>query len=126
MGIVVTLAMLAGLWVLVLSPSSIFRKRSSDYSKMTIFSGSFLLLAGLWNTFWHGLQNLNVFWGLAAFGTGLVMIASALVILMSLRHPTEFVKRRWFHYFLITALLMSFSLYVITLVQIYSGMEILG
>ena len=126
MGIVVTLAMLTGLWVLVLSPNSIFRKRSSDHSKMTIFAGSFLLIAGLWNAFWHGLQNINVFWGLAALITGLVMIASALVVLMSLRHPVEFVKRRWFHYFLITALLMSFSLYAITLVQIYSGMEIMG
>lgn len=126
MGIVVTFAMLAGLWVLVLSPSSIFRKQPSDYFKVTIFAGCFLLLAGLWNTFWHGVQNLNIFWGQAALLTGVVMIVSAIVILMSLRQSNGRVKRRWFHYLLITALLMSFSLYTITLIQIYSGMEILG
>jgi len=126
MGIVVTIAMLAGLCLFLLNPVSIFRKRPSDNSKTVLFVGSFLLVAGLWNTFWHGLRNVDEFWGQAALGSGLIMIASALVILMSLRRPAEIVERRWFHWLLIAALFMHFLLYAITLVQLNLGMEILG
>jgi len=125
MGIVVTIAMLAGLCVLLLNPISIFRRRPADNSKKILIVGIFLFTAGLWNAFWHGLQNLEVFWGKAALGSGFFMIASALVILKSLRQSDEIVERQWFHWLLIIGLFLSFLLYAITLVQIYSGMEII-
>ncbi|MEH6457462.1 MAG: hypothetical protein V7749_14120, partial [Cocleimonas sp.] len=97
-----------------------------DHFKTVLIIGCFLLAAGLWNTFWFGLRNVDVFWGQAALGSGLIMIASALVILLSLRRPAETLKHRWFHWFLIAGLFMHFLLYAITIVQLNLGMEILG
>lgn len=125
MGIVVTIAMLMGLCVLLLNPISIFHKPPADYFKTKLFIGIFLLAAGLWNAFWHGLQNLDVFWGKAGLASGLIMIASALIILLSLRRAKEAVERQWFHWLIIVGLLLSFLLYAITIVQIYAGMDII-
>jgi len=124
-GIVVTLAMLAGLFLLLPTPVSVFRKPPSDNVKVNSVVGGFLLTLGLWNAFWYGLRHVNEFWGQAAIGSGLVMVASATVILVSLRRSTK-IAYRWFYWVLIAVLLVSFLLYAITLVQLNLGMEIVS
>lgn len=125
MGIVVSIAMLAGLCIFLINPVSIFRSLPSNNFKVHFLVGFFLGAAGLWNAFWYGLRNVDSFWGQAALVSGLIMLVSALVVLMSLRRPAEIVERRWFHWLLIAGLLASFLLYATTLVQLNLGIQIL-
>jgi len=61
---------------------------------MAIVIGSVVLLGGVWNTFWHGVQNLSNSWGLAALFSGLFMIIAGLYIMRfdSLPQPLKKIR----------------------------------
>jgi len=114
MGIVVTLGMLDALILLVanmrgLSLSAAFEKPLAV----------FVLLCGLWNTFWYGMQHLQQFWGLVAVGSGVAMIIAACVLLAKYKSPSLNV--------VLTALLGAFFvLYTVTIVQLNLGLQIIS
>lgn len=70
-----------------------------------------VLLAGIWNVAWYGIQHINQFWGLAAAGSGVVMVAVATSSVAARQ------QRRLFQ-FLCLALLGFFLLYAITLIRL--------
>ena len=81
MAIVVSVFMLLGLlmaspWV----PPGLRVLRSKPGVVDVLASG--LLLAGLWNSLWHGLRFWADFWGQAALVSGLVMVAVAILLLV--------------------------------------------
>ena len=110
MGIIVMLGMLAGLVLLLANSRQVFLK-----PWLIKMLAVFVLLCGLWNAFWYGIQHLQQFWGMVALGSGLAMIMSALVIL-SKRHSMPL------NLILITLLSASFLLYLVTIVQLNLGL----
>lgn len=133
MGIVVTIFMLLGL--LMASPFSMVslgRQRQHALVANTIGYG--LLLAGLWNSLWHGVRHLEYFWGVAALVSGVFMVLVAVIILVRYGRNALF-----FHSVLqsvyqkisplsllwIAGLFCSFCLYAVTLIQLNVGLAIL-
>jgi hypothetical protein len=56
------------------------------------FVAILVLLAGLWNALWYGLQHLGEFWGQAALGSGILLIIAALFILAPDRLPALVIR----------------------------------
>jgi hypothetical protein len=134
MGLVVTVLMLFGL--LMASPwdkYSLGTKRQ-DY-KIANTIGTGLLLAGAWNSFWHGLRYLDYFWGLAGLVSGVFMMLVAVGILK--KYGNNFLALNtiitsintvikpfsivWF-----VGLLLSFLVYAVTLIQLNLGLPTIG
>lgn len=113
MGIIMTFGMLVGLVLLLAQIREISFKPA-----VVRLLATFVLLCGLWNTFWYGLQNIQQFWGLAALGSGLAMILTAWVIL------TER-KSLALNLVLVTVLLASFLVYLVTIVQLNLGRQLI-
>ena len=76
MGTIVTVCMFVG--VLLASGIPLFRSLPRPLMNA---GGGVVLLAGLWNTLWYGLQNFSEFWGFAALVSGILMIVTAVFIL---------------------------------------------
>ena len=76
MGTVMTVCMFAGLFVATLQ---------IQLSRFPVLlhqlAGFIVLAAGLWNVMWYGVRHYSEFWGLAALGSGGLMILTALYIL---------------------------------------------
>ncbi len=129
MGIVVTIFMLSGL--LVISPwpkLSLGMLRTN--SNVVNFIASGLLLAGLWNSLWHGLRYLDHFWGLAALVSGFFMVMTAVLIFVDYGKKTGLQKIYSFikplSLLWVIGLFASFLLYAITLIQLNLGYPIIG
>lgn len=115
MGVVVTIALLLGMI------SFAFDGKLSPLLK-SAFSW-FLLVMGLWNALWYGLQNLEQFWGFVALCSGAVMVLSATLMMPS---ASEYLStRRYIGSCCLVFLLGFFLLYSITLVQLNLGYPIL-
>ena len=126
MGIVVTIAMLLGLVVLRPTPW-----RGSDLGapdlRFVVFVSAFLTLAGLWNSLWHGLQNLDSFWGIAALISGVIMILAAVIIFLERGDPVG-AGSTWvgsIRAAIVWALAACFLLYAVTLIQLNLGYPII-
>lgn len=110
MGTIVTCCMIGGLLVAAFPPGSAFLPRW-----LIRAVGSILLLAGLWNSLWHGLRHLGEFWGIAALISGLVMVLTALYLLMPARLPGMLIKLKPLALFV----LLGFALlYAITIIRL--------
>ena len=133
MGIVVTLFMLLAL--LMVSPLKwlSFGQLKSNQG-LASFIGVGLLLTGLWNSLWHGLQHLNGFWGIAALVSGIFMVTVAIIILN--RHASTMVTKlpaitsaykliNPLSALCILGLFLSFMLYAITLIRLNLGLPII-
>lgn len=134
MAIVVSVFMLLGLlmsspWV----PPGLRMLRSKPGIVDVI--ASCLLLAGLWNSLWHGLRHLTDFWGVAALVSGFLMIAVAILLLVehgsdSWRRQTVAVRAhsalKPLSSVLVVGLALSFGLYTIALVRLNLGLPIPG
>lgn len=79
MGTIVTVCMLIGF--LVATPYAISKQLKPLPGAIAMTIGGIVLLGGVWNTFWHGIQNLNNAWGLAALFSGLFMMLTGLYIM---------------------------------------------
>lgn len=133
MGIVVTVFMLLGL--LTISPLSfVSLGRYQNNTPFICFISLGLLLAGLWNSLWHGLRYLDTFWGLAALVSGFFMVCVAVLIIVELnvaalssQSIVQIIYRRIksIKWVLILGLLASFCLYAITLIQLNLGYPII-
>lgn len=131
MGIVVTVFMVLGL--LHQSPISFLSLGSFKQKKsLTNFIGIGLLLMGFWNSLWFGLRHLSAFWGQAALISGVFMVMTAFIILVSssstwlsnagLQKSSYFIKPLlplW-----LLGLLASAILYAVTLVRLNLGLPI--
>jgi hypothetical protein len=132
MGIVVTVFMVLGLLhqspINFLSLSRLKKKKS-----LTKFIGIGLLLMGFWNLLWFGLRHLTFFWGQAAAVSGVFMVMTALLILVSphspyssnaslqkIAHLIKPLSLLW-----LLGLLVSALLYTVTLVRLNLGLSIL-
>ncbi len=113
MGTIVTVCMLIGL--LFAAPYAVSKKIKPlpDYLAWVI--GSVVFAAGAWNTFWHGIRNLNNFWGLAALISGVFMMCTALYILR-FQHLPQWLKSA--RPVVLICLLLSFALYAITIARL--------
>jgi hypothetical protein len=133
MGIVVSVIMFLGLCFLLPVPFVKARLLAAAPSSANSISG-LLLLGGLWNSVWFGLQNIIAFWGIAALVSGVFMVLAALLVFVphgsgrlqelvwlqkahALIHPMTS--------FLLICLSVCFLLYAVTLVQLNLGMPIL-
>lgn len=133
MGIVVTVFMVLGL--LHQSPVSFLSLGGFTKKKpLTMFIGISLLSMGLWNSLWFGLGNLSYFWGQAALFSGVFMVMTALIILISsysllsssallqkLADMIQLLLPLW-----LLGLLASALLYAVTLVRLNLGLPIIG
>lgn len=127
MGIVVTVVMLLGLTILRPTPWSDEGEQVMGV-RMTRATFVLLLVLGLWNVFWHGINNMDDFWGWAALGSGIVMLLSARIIFLehlSLRDGFGPVNTS-FRTAVVGFLSVFFLLYAVTIVQINMGLPILG
>jgi len=79
MGTIVTVCMLIGL--LIATPYAMNKRLKALPVAIARTFGGIVLLGGVWNTFWHGIQNLNNSWGLAALFSGLFMMLTGLYIM---------------------------------------------
>lgn len=79
MGTIVTVCMLIGL--LIATPYAFNNRLKPLPSTIAMVMGCVVLLGGVWNTFWHGIQNLGNSWGLAALFSGLFMMLTGLYII---------------------------------------------
>ncbi len=133
MGIVVTVFMLLGLLKLS-SLSFLGGNRLNNHLPLNMVISHGLLLVGLWNTAWFGLQHLTIFWGVAALLSGLLMMLCAIIIIVE--HPCGKLSKnpltntlyrviKPFKCWLIAALWVSFLLYATTLVQLNLGLAII-
>lgn len=127
MGVVVTVVMLLGLTILRPTPWSDEGEQVMGV-RMTRATFVLLLVLGLWNVFWHGINNMDDFWGWAALGSGIVMLLSARIIFLehlSLRDGFGSVNTS-FRTAVVGFLSVFFLLYAVTIVQINMGLPILG
>jgi hypothetical protein len=133
MGIVVSVIMLLGLCLLLPVPVIKARLLASVSGAANTIS-ALLLVGGLWNSVWFGLQHVTLFWGIAALISGMLMIIAALIIFIP--HGSGRLQEvEWLQkiYTLIqpltvvftVGLLLCFLLYSITLIQLNLGMAIL-
>lgn len=134
MAIVVSVFMLLGL--LMASPwvppgSRVLRSKPGVVDVLA----SGLLLAGLWNSLWHGLRHLTDFWGIAALVSGAMMIAVAIVLLVE--HGSDGWRKRRaavrahaalkpLATLFVVGLALCFVLYTVTLVRLNLGLSIPG
>lgn len=134
MGIVVCIAMALGLIAFMpmpwREPDENLSDKDSVTGKLRSFAPLGLAAAGAWNTFWYGLQNSASFWGMAGLITGVVMMLSA-VVLTTQGNSNKLIARLYailnpFRVPLFVALLASFLLYLVTLIQLNLGLPIIS
>ena len=78
MGTVVTVCMLVGLLYALMQRYNAGVARAPGW--LHGLAAAIVGLAGVWNTFWYGLQHLSEFWGLAALFSGIFMMLTAIGI----------------------------------------------
>lgn len=127
MGIVVTLIMMMGL-VAYFFGERVFK---NNFVKAHSAISGLLLVLGAWNTLWHGMRHLGLFWGNAAIFSGMFMMLTAMLLhINKINHQKGRMantnKRIAFvRSFIIIGLLLSFALYAITLIRLNLGMSII-
>jgi len=132
-GIVVTVIMLLGLSMRL--PIPFVHKRLVAVAPVSAnIIGGLLLLGGLWNSLWFGLRHLDIFWGLAALVSGIVMLIVALLVLAELGslfiQANSVIKNIYsrvkpLSLLINLSLLACFLLYAVTLIQLNVGMPII-
>lgn len=80
MGTVVTVCMLQTALFANRFPHGALNEASPRW--LLRLAGSIAAAAGLWNILWYGLRHAREFWGLMAFGSGLVMLSLSLLLLL--------------------------------------------
>lgn len=121
MGFVVCITMLMGL--VVLRPTPWHKKvdvKQDSYFELGIVVA--LIIFGLWNA-WYGVSNINGFWKIASFISGLAMIFAGGLILrerqVNVAHHGKFRRA------VVAVLAVCFLLYAVTLIQLNLGYPIL-
>ena len=110
MGTVVTVCMFTGL--IVAAPIPALKKSPILLRK---FGACVVMLAGLWNVLWYGLQHFTEFWGVAALISGVLMIVTAGYILAPSRLPGWLLLARPL---VLTLLVGCAMLYAITIARL--------
>jgi len=113
MGTIVTVCMLIG--VLFVTPYAIKSNLKPLPEVAAKLVGGVVFLGGFWNTFWHGIQNLNNFWGVAAFVSGIFLMLAGLYV-MQIRAIQP--KLHTFRFLILIGLFGSFLLYAITIARL--------
>jgi hypothetical protein len=78
--------------------------------------GSITGAAGLWNVFWYGLRHIGEFWGHMALGSGLVMCALSLLLVLSPGSQPSLLNK--FRPLLVVAMLLFCAYYGWTIYQL--------
>jgi len=113
MGIVVSLAMLLG--IIFLSFKVFYQvHRNSLVVRIGLV---FILLVGLWNSLWYGMQNIQTFWGITGLISGVLMLLCAQLLYKNIIAEARpvFSIRYVARISIIIGLALCFCLYVITL-----------
>ena len=110
MGTVVTVCMFTGL--IVAAPVPALKKIPVLLRKT---GAGVVMVAGLWNVLWYGLQNFSEFWGMAALASGVLMVVTAVYILAPSRLPGWLVLAKPV---VLTLLLGCAMLYSITIARL--------
>jgi len=123
MGIVVSLAMLLGM-IFLSSKYFYLERRQSLFVRAGLI---FLVLAGLWNSIWYGLQHIKTFWGVAALVSGAFILLSALwVYKKGFTETTDCCStQHLIKSLVIVGLFLCFMLYAVSIVRINLGLPII-
>ncbi|MEM7360180.1 MAG: hypothetical protein AAF431_13850 [Pseudomonadota bacterium] len=132
MGIVVCVSMLIGLLGFMPMPWRENQGNSvpaqSILGRIQSVAPLLLAIMGAWNALWYGLRNLGSFWGNAGLLTGLIMMMAAVLLnkantgsLLALIYRVLNPLR----VLVFVALLASFLLYLVTLIQLNLGYPII-
>lgn len=78
MGTIVTAIMFIGLLFATRLPGLNILQRLPLLLRQIV--GSIVIIAGMWNVFWHAVRHLTEFWGIAALISGLLMILVGIYI----------------------------------------------
>ncbi len=129
MGIVVCVALMVSVFCVwgerrsLIEPSLLNRQRS--------VVAVFVLLVGVWNVFWYGLRNTDTFWGQAAIVSGAFLMIAAVQIMAdkyaSFSPLINNIGDALFNirYVTLAGLVLSALLYLVTLIQLNLGFEII-
>lgn len=128
MGIVVTVLMLLGLMLLRPMANLSFNTFAKS-GKNNQWVGWSLIALGAWNSLWHGLRNLDSFWGIAALISGFFMVLAATQILYACDSAGAVIHRlskllKPLTLLITIALAVSFILYAVTLIRMNLGLSI--
>jgi len=110
MGTVVTVCMFIGL--IITAPLPGLKNIPSRLKEICAYV---VMVAGLWNVLWYGLQHLTEFWGMAALTSGVLMVVTAVYILAPSRLPGWLVLAKPV---VLTLLLGCAMLYSITIARL--------
>lgn len=132
MGIVVCVTMLIGLIGFLPMPWRENQANSiateSVLGKMQAIAPFLLLIMGVWNALWYGLRHLDTFWGSTGVITGLIMLMAAVLLNKSAKGSLLNLVYRILNplrLLVFVALLASFLLYLVTLIQLNLGYPII-
>ncbi|MEH6358150.1 MAG: hypothetical protein V7745_04120 [Pseudomonadales bacterium] len=132
MGIVVCITLLLGLLSFLQNWRTKKQPSTTRPTGVVLAAAPQLLLAmGLWNVGWYGLRHLGSFWGNAALFSGVTMLLAGLLLYVESKRQTPasllavYRALKPLRLVIITALLASFLLYAITLIQLNLGYAII-
>ena len=132
MGIVVCVAMLAGLLGFMPMPWRENQANSvpaqSILGRVQSIAPLLLAIMGAWNALWYGLRHLGSFWGNTGLVTGLIMLMAAVLLNKTNTGSLLAVIYRVLNPLRVPvfiALLASFLLYLVTLIQLNLGYPII-
>ena len=133
MGIIVCITFLLGVLAFLRSAKNTAKSpiKNGWFNNLLASAPVLLLVMGLWNAAWYGLRHLGSFWGHAALVSGIVMLLVGLLLFVE-RKPqysgpmlTVYHSIRLLRWPLFIALLASFLLYAVTLIQLNLGYSII-
>ena len=124
MGIVVSLAMLLALFMMCFGSAC----KKPEYQTFTKIGISLVVLLGVWNAAWYGIQNIASFWGVTALLSGVFMLLAGQFIYLEVTQSSIVRHARYFDVKLVTMMMLGLYLllYVVTIVQINLGMPIIS
>ena len=123
MGIVVSLAMLLALFMMCFGSAC----KKPKYLTFTKIGASVVVMLGVWNAAWYGMQNISSFWGVTALLSGVFMLLAGQIIYLEVKQSSIVNHARYFDFKLVTMMVLGLYLllYVVTIVQINLGMPII-
>jgi len=102
--------------------------KKSKHKRSVMLGVVFVIVVGVWNAAWYGVQNIPSFWGVAALLSGVFMIFAAQIIYLEVKKSSWLQHALYFDIKLVTSMVLGlyFLLYTVTIVQINLAVQSRG